>query len=264
MRCNAGPQEDHGADQGRDRVARQARAPGRADTAEHQRLARPHGDLPEVELEPLLAQHALHQIVVADRGAAGGDEQVGAGGAVGHPARARRGRPARCRDRSARRRRRARRRRGPRPLELTIWFGPSGSPGITTSSPVARMATRGLRRTVQPGHGSSRRRGRCRARSARRPASRHRPRPRGNRGRRGGCSVPWARLPSTVRCARRRRLGVLLDDDRVGAVGHRRAGEDAHRLARRRASPAKAPPAGACRRPSGVAGSVATSAARTA
>jgi hypothetical protein len=26
-------------------------------------------------------------------------------------------------------------------------------------------------------------------------------------------------------------LGVLLDDDGVGAVGHRRAGEDAHRLA---------------------------------
>ena len=35
---------------------------------------------------------------------------------------------------------------------------------------------------------------------------------------------------------------VFLDDDRVGALGHRRAGEDAHRLARP-TTPPKARPA---------------------
>ncbi len=37
------------------------------------------------------------------------------------------------------------------PFEETIWFGPMGSPGITTSSPVGRMATRGLRATDSHG-----------------------------------------------------------------------------------------------------------------
>ncbi len=37
------------------------------------------------------------------------------------------------------------------PLELTIWLGPMGSPGRTTSSPVARSAMRGLRATISQG-----------------------------------------------------------------------------------------------------------------
>ena len=37
------------------------------------------------------------------------------------------------------------------PEEETIWLRPTGSPGITSSSPVERMATRGLRRTDSHG-----------------------------------------------------------------------------------------------------------------
>src|SRR3546814_3810624 len=47
-------------------------------SAEHQRLARAHGDLPEIERHALAAQRLLHQVVLADRGAAGGEQQVGA------------------------------------------------------------------------------------------------------------------------------------------------------------------------------------------
>ena len=49
---------------------RAGRAARGAQSAEHQRLAGPHGDLPEVELHAEAGQHRLDEVVVADRGAA--------------------------------------------------------------------------------------------------------------------------------------------------------------------------------------------------
>ena len=42
-----------------------------------QRLAGPHGDAPEAELHPLRRERRLHEVVVADGGAADRDEDVG-------------------------------------------------------------------------------------------------------------------------------------------------------------------------------------------
>ncbi len=47
-----------------------------AQAAEQERLAGPHRDLPEGELEATHAQRVLDQVVVADGGAAGGDEGI--------------------------------------------------------------------------------------------------------------------------------------------------------------------------------------------
>ena len=106
-----GPQrradEDQRTDQRRDGIAGQADDPGRSDIAEHQRLARPHGDLPEVDRHALFAERCLHQIVIADRGAAGRDQQIGAGRTGGKTLQGRAIIGAQCRDRWARRRRRA-------------------------------------------------------------------------------------------------------------------------------------------------------------
>ena len=44
----------------------------------HHRLARSHGDLPERHLDALGVQRLLDEIVVADRGAAGGNQNIGA------------------------------------------------------------------------------------------------------------------------------------------------------------------------------------------
>ena len=48
--------------------------------AEQQRLARPHGDLPEIQRHALTAERLLHKVVVADRSTAGGHQQVQPGG----------------------------------------------------------------------------------------------------------------------------------------------------------------------------------------
>jgi len=95
-------------------------------------------------------QRALHEIVLADRGAAGGHQHIGPGGALGQRSQIvgivegdaeLQGNPAAGGDQ----------RPNASPFELTIWLGPTGSPGMTTSSPVANMAMRGRRRTLNRG-----------------------------------------------------------------------------------------------------------------
>ena len=54
------------AKRGRDRVARQAEDAGAIAGGEHQRLAGPHGDLPEPHVEALRLQRGLDEIVVAE------------------------------------------------------------------------------------------------------------------------------------------------------------------------------------------------------
>ena len=116
----------------------------------------------------------------------------------------------------------------PKLFEETIWSGPGASPGMTSSSPVGISATTGPAGHRDPAgvhRGEEREVGRAAAAAGRRRARRRR-----SRRRRGGCGCRASRLG-----AQRDRvavaLGVLLDHDHVGAVGHGRAGEDAHRLA---------------------------------
>ena len=49
-----------------------------AEASVHQRLSGPQGHAPEAEIHALAAQGLLHEVVLADRGAAEGDEDVGA------------------------------------------------------------------------------------------------------------------------------------------------------------------------------------------
>jgi hypothetical protein len=106
-------------------------------------------------------------------------------------------------------------------LELTIWFDPTGSPGSTTSFPVARIAT--------PGHVH-------RGGKADIPR-RHQP-PGGDTGftlfeidaREPDVAVTDAGLEHGHPVARN--LRVLLDHDGVRSVRKRSTREDTHRLAR--------------------------------
>ena len=66
------------ADDGRDRVAGQAQHGGAHQPPGHQRFAGAHGDLPERRLQPQIAGDLADQVVVADRGAADGDDEIGA------------------------------------------------------------------------------------------------------------------------------------------------------------------------------------------
>ena len=95
------PQEQHRADERRNRIAGQAEQRRLAKPAEDQRLARPHRDFPEVELEALRSERLLNQIMIADRCAAQRDDQIGV---LGRDRRCLRRLPtcrAGCRDRSA-------------------------------------------------------------------------------------------------------------------------------------------------------------------
>ena len=114
-------------------------------------------------------------------------------------------------------------------FELTIWCGPIGSPGMTISSPVDRMPTRGRRWTNSHG--------RFIAASEADVARRQPPAGLQQHVALGEIEALAPHIaaaprgfehPHPVAVA----LGVLLDDDRVGAGRHRRAGEDARRLAR--------------------------------
>ena len=114
-------------------------------------------------------------------------------------------------------------------FELTIWLGPMGSPGITTSSPVGRMATRGRRWTRSHG----------RFIAAASPTSRAVKAPSGLEPDRALAEIQAGRadIAAFGRALLDQHdiaapLGILLDHDRVGAVRDGRAGEDAHRLAR--------------------------------
>ena len=143
-------------------------------------------------VEALRLQRRLHQVVVADRGAAGGDQQVAcrAGGDAA-AAIASRVVAARWRARSARRPRRAPGRASACALELTICLRPIGSPGITISSPVARIADarpavhRQPRRFIAAGQADVARRSACGRPAAARRRRRSRGRPCGYGGRRG-------------------------------------------------------------------------------
>ena len=79
QRANQRHQKQEAADIGRDRIAGQADHPHRAQPSVHHRLARPHRDPPERHGDALGLQRALDEVVVADRGAAHGDQDIGAG-----------------------------------------------------------------------------------------------------------------------------------------------------------------------------------------
>ena len=120
--------------------------------AVHHRLARPHRDLPERHGDALGLQRPLDEVVVADRGAAGRDQDIGAGLAgaadAGHGGFQGVGGNAEIDDVGALMARQ-------RPQRIAVGIddlpGAGGLPGITSSSPVASSATLGRRRTGKAG-----------------------------------------------------------------------------------------------------------------
>ena len=171
------------------------------------------------------------EVVIADRGAADRRQHVGPGaprlgetvgergGIVG----------ARRRDRAARRPPRRRRRRRRRRWRRRSAPARAPAPGATSSSPLDRMATRGRRRTGKRrmiGGGGERDVARGQPSAGATAGSRLRR----NRGRAGGRGRP-ARSARPKVTASPSRCGDLLHRHRVGALGQRRAGEDARRLA---------------------------------
>ena len=93
-------QEQHRADIGRDRISGQTEHMHGAEAAVHHRPARTQSHLPERQREPFGGERPLHEVVVADRGPAGGDQYIGA--EIVSAARRARGRstgPGRCRGR---------------------------------------------------------------------------------------------------------------------------------------------------------------------
>ena len=111
-------------------------------------------------------------------------------------------------------------------------------PGGTSSSPVAMSATRGRRRTGSvpwPMAAASETCAHAEPRAGREED-----------GALGEVEAGAADMPAGLRRladadgAVGEGVGVLLDQDRVGAFGHRRAGEDADRLAGRRSVPREA------------------------
>ena len=77
QRAQQRAQEQHAADGGGGRIAGQAEHAHRADPPMHQRLAGPHRDAPEAELHAGVDERLLHQVVIADRGAAERHQHVG-------------------------------------------------------------------------------------------------------------------------------------------------------------------------------------------
>ena len=182
-------QEDMRRDQRRDRIAGKAQHALGAHAPVEQGLARPHGDLGEVELKPFGSSARSRRDRarrprrrrwsrgcrrLCRRGRASPGCRLVLGDAEPH-------RPRRPRPRSAR--------RAHKGTDETIWSGPSSEPGGTTSSPVARIATLGLRRTGKLGmvHGGGEKRARGRQAACRPRAV---PRLRGNPGPRGRMCRP--------------------------------------------------------------------------
>ena len=64
--------EHHGGN----RIARQPDHGLAAHPPRHQRLSGTHGDLVEAEVQSLRPEHVAHEVIIADRGAAEGDDQV--------------------------------------------------------------------------------------------------------------------------------------------------------------------------------------------
>jgi hypothetical protein len=87
-RARAAPEAEQARSIGTRKICPQTSAetglPGRpdhrgvAEPAGHQRFSGPHGDLVESLLQPELGGHLADEVVVADRRAADGDDQVGA------------------------------------------------------------------------------------------------------------------------------------------------------------------------------------------
>ncbi len=221
--CRAGPRSSGGRNR-RPQTSAETGLPGRPRTrtgaapigepAEHQRLARPHGDPPEIEAHPGGFQRRPGEVVLADRGAAERDDDVG--GQVlrraGSPPRSRAASSwtmprsiavaAEGSRRGRRRRARSRRRsgRGPvRPGRHQLVAGGDHRDHAAGGGPEGR-------------HGPWRRRATTARKSSCVPARAGRRRRR-NRARRGGCAGPAA-TPSRTRIAASPRLGVLLDQDR--------------------------------------------------
>ena len=120
-------------------------------------------------------------------------------------------------------------------LELTMPPGGIGSPGRAISSPVARMPMRGRRCTASQGWFAGG--GQADVAGGQPPAGAA-PVPRRRRNRAPGGGPSARRGPPRRRCTTPLRgLGILLQQDGVGAGRHGAAGEDAHRLARRRPRP---------------------------
>ena len=203
--------EDQAADERRRPDCRAGRAPASRPAGRTSAACPAASRSPEIERRaPTSPSAPADEIVIADRGAAGGHQQVGAARAPAAMALQRSASSsARCRAATIAAGRPRAARPAPSRWRLTIWSGPIGSPGSTSSSPVGRMATRGRRWTSsqRPVH----RRGEPTSRAVRRrPAARQRSRRRRNRCR-AGRTLPPTGAPSRhdhrVAVARRRPPG---------------------------------------------------------
>ncbi len=229
-RADRGQHEDMAADHCRDGVSRQADHRRAAQPPGHQRFARPHRDLVEgAAPSRIRPATCADQVVVADRGAADGHDQVRALGQL-EGRRERGGGVAGDRQQPRLGARRASTIAfSPKPFEAMIWSGPRPRPACTSSSPVGDQRHDGA---AAHGHGR-----RCSSR----PAARGR-RGRSRRGARAcGARGEIGAGGADVRPVVERRRSVIASPSRVTSswittrsapVGHRRAGEDAHRLAR--------------------------------
>jgi hypothetical protein len=133
------------ADDGRDRIARQAQHQRVQEPPGHQRLAGAHGDRQKAGSAPS-AWVTGHQVMIADRGAADGDDHVRAARQVQHRAQMRLvvagdgQEPGLAPSASTIA-------FSAKMFEATIWSGRGSSPGMTSSSPVAMQRHTGRRVT---------------------------------------------------------------------------------------------------------------------
>jgi hypothetical protein len=119
----------------------------------HQRLAGAHGDLPEGAPHPQPFGDLADQIVIADRGAADGHDQIGAlGSATANGRAASSVSRAMGNEAGPRRPAASAIAASAKSFEAMIWLGRGVSPGITSSSPVAIMATHRAARHGDRGH----------------------------------------------------------------------------------------------------------------
>ena len=201
MRSTAAAQEDVAADHRRHRVARQADqrhavGAGPAISGFPGRIATRW----KSSVEPVRERRPLHQVEVADRGAAERDDQVGALASGQRPRRGSRRVSRAIGSSRASAPAASSIAFSPKPFEATIWSGPGSSPGITSSSPVGISATTGRRATATRGASIAASSARSTGRSRRGAATRA---PAGSRRRPGGCSRRRSR-PRGRRSRRRR------------------------------------------------------------
>ena len=229
IRSTAGDEEEPAGDQRRDRVAGQADQRHAAEAAGHQRLARAHRDAVEVERRgraPSAVRCTRSKSPteappsVTIRSAPRGEARRRRRGSRGCRGRSAGAAPRRRRPRASPSGRRRSRRRSGR--------GPGASPGMTSSSPVGDQRDH---RAARDRHAAGVHRGEEREVDRAEPA----------RGGDAGAGGEVAAGGADVAVARRGRRGARSSSPsastsswithEVGALGHRRAGEDAHRLA---------------------------------